>query len=50
MIKCIEACTNEAEVENSLWTNLFEKEWPQSVRVLQTFLQLPKKETKRERE
>lgn len=41
--------TSKTEVGNSLLTNLFEKEWSQSVRVLQTFLQLPEEETERER-
>lgn len=31
------------------WTNLFEKEWSKSVRILQTFLQLPKKEAEQDK-
>lgn len=46
MIRWIQACTNKADVWYSLWTNLFEKEWPQSVGVLQTFLQLREIEAK----
>lgn len=43
----MEAITKKAGAGNSLQTNLFEKEWSQSVRVLQTLLQLPEEETER---
>lgn len=42
MIKSTQAFTIKREVGNPL--NLFEKEWSQPVRILQTFLQLRKKE------
>ena len=40
---------NEHREEIALNSNLFEKEWPQSVRVFQTLLQLPEKEPERDR-